>query len=109
MLSGHRRRINTEEKAKVVAALWGAEFVQFLSALAVFTVKRFEEYDELQQDDLKKRMNSSDSSKSSLYKINGAARNLIHSVPQTQVTTFAFASVFILLLWCVHMYECMLV
>ena len=45
MLSGHRRRINTEEKAKVVAALWGAEFVKLLSALAVFTVKRFEEYD----------------------------------------------------------------
>ena len=30
-----RRRVNTEEKAKVVAAVWGTEFIQFLSALAV--------------------------------------------------------------------------
>ena len=29
----HRRRIQTEEKAKVVAAFWGTEF---LAALAVF-------------------------------------------------------------------------
>ena len=27
-----RRRINTEEKAKVFAAVWGAEFIQFLAA-----------------------------------------------------------------------------
>ena len=32
--SVHRRRINTEEKAKVVAAAWGTEFIQFLAALA---------------------------------------------------------------------------
>ena len=31
----HRRRINTEEKAKVVAAVWGTEFIQFLAAQAV--------------------------------------------------------------------------
>ena len=30
----HRRRINTEEKAKVVAAVWGTEFIKFLAALA---------------------------------------------------------------------------
>ena len=41
----HRRRIYTEEKAKVVAAVWGTEFIQFLAALAV-----------LHQDDKKKRM-----------------------------------------------------
>ena len=29
-----RRRINTEEKAKVVAAVWGTEFIIFLVALA---------------------------------------------------------------------------
>ena len=29
----HRRRINTEEKAKVVAAAWGKEFFQFLAIL----------------------------------------------------------------------------
>ena len=47
MLEGspHRRRTNTEEKAKVVAAVWGKEFIQFLAALSI-----------LHQDDLKKRM-----------------------------------------------------
>ena len=27
----HRRRMKTEEKAKVVAAVWGIEFIQFLA------------------------------------------------------------------------------
>ena len=31
----HRRRIKTEEKAKVVASVWGQEFIKFLAALAV--------------------------------------------------------------------------
>ena len=31
----HRRRIETEGKAKVVASVWGAEFVKFFAALAV--------------------------------------------------------------------------
>ena len=31
----HRRRIKTEEKAKVVAAAWGAKLIQFLAALAI--------------------------------------------------------------------------
>ena len=31
----HRRRIKTEEKAKVVASVWGEEFIQFLAAIAV--------------------------------------------------------------------------
>ena len=31
----HRRRIKTEAKAKVVASVWGPEFIQFLAALAV--------------------------------------------------------------------------
>ena len=31
----HRRRIKTEENAKVVAAVWGKEFIQFLAALAI--------------------------------------------------------------------------
>ena len=42
----YKKRINTEEKAKVVAAVWGTERIQFLAALAV-----------LHWDDLKKRMN----------------------------------------------------
>ena len=48
VLQYHRRRINTEEKAKVVAAVGGTECIQFLAALAI-----------LHQDELKKRMNSS--------------------------------------------------
>ena len=32
---GHRRRIKTGEKAKVVATVWGEEFIKFLAALAV--------------------------------------------------------------------------
>ena len=31
----HRRRREGEKKAKVVASVWGAEFIQFLAALAV--------------------------------------------------------------------------
>ena len=40
----HRRMINTEEKAKVVAAAWGMELIQFLAALAMyFALGWFEE------------------------------------------------------------------
>ena len=31
----HRRRIYTEGKAKVIAAIWVTEFIQFLVALAI--------------------------------------------------------------------------
>ena len=44
----HRRRIYTEDQAKVVATVWGKKFIQTLAALAYF-----------HQDDLKKKMNSS--------------------------------------------------
>ena len=37
----HRRRIFTEDMAKVVAAVWGTEFIQFLSVLAIFSPGRF--------------------------------------------------------------------
>ena len=53
-LATHRRRIKTEEKAKVVAAVWGAEFTQFLARLAI-----------LPRTILENRMNSSFSFKSS--------------------------------------------
>ena len=33
--SGHRRRIQTEEKAKVVAAVWGTAIIQFLAAQVI--------------------------------------------------------------------------
>ena len=47
----HRIRIYTEEKAKVVAGVWGTKCIKFLVALAI-----------LHQDNLKNRMNSSFSS-----------------------------------------------
>ena len=31
----HRRRMEREAKAKVVASVWGAEFIQFLAVLPV--------------------------------------------------------------------------
>ena len=42
----HRRRVNTEEKAKVVADAWDTELIYFSAALAI-----------LHQDGLKKRIN----------------------------------------------------
>ena len=57
----HRRRINTEGKAKVVAAAWGQNCFNPCRA-SYFVIRRFEEWDELHQDDLKKMMNSSNSS-----------------------------------------------
>ena len=36
LYKGHQRRINTKEKAKVVASVWGTEYIQFLAALTVF-------------------------------------------------------------------------
>ena len=72
MCLGHRRRMEREAKAKVIASVWGAHIFQFLAALAVL-----------------------------LWSINpgkiaSAARNLINSAPQTDTTTFAFVSVSIL-------------
>ena len=34
--TSHRRRMKTEEKAKVVSAVWGTYLVQFLAALAIW-------------------------------------------------------------------------
>ena len=35
--SRHRRKMETEGKAKVVASVWGPKFVQFFAALAVLS------------------------------------------------------------------------
>ena len=43
---GHKRRIKTEEKAKVIAAAWGAEAIHFFASLDI-----------LHHDDFKNRMN----------------------------------------------------
>ena len=46
VLYRHRRRIKTEEKAKVGASVWGKESIQFLAVLAI-----------LHKDDLNNKMN----------------------------------------------------
>ena len=84
----HRRRIETEGKAKVVASVCGTEFIQFLAALAA-----------LPRSVWKKRLNSSYSFKSTEAKQlvrQGIEQNL---PPQTDATTFALASVSFVFLW----------
>ena len=44
--SGYRRRIKQEEKAKVVAAVWRRELINFLAALDIFHQDDFKETDE---------------------------------------------------------------
>ena len=39
----NRRRLNTEEKAQVIAAVWGTEFTQFIVALAILNKEDFKE------------------------------------------------------------------
>ena len=57
MCIDHRRRMEREAKAKVVASVWGADFVQFLATLA-----------DLPQSKWKNRMNSTISSKPTVEK-----------------------------------------
>ena len=80
----HRRRMEREAKAKVVASVWGTDFVQFLATLAV-----------LPRSIVKNRMNLTVSFKSTKA---SAARNWTNSVPQADATTFTFSSLSILLL-----------
>ena len=70
--SWHRRRIGTEAKAKVVASILGGKFVQFLAALYCFASVDLEETVEF------KKFNK--------------------FCPQIDETTFALASLSILLL-----------
>ena len=55
----------TEDKAKVVATVWGTDFIKLLAALAI-----------LHQDDLKNRMKSS----FTLYHP-GAIHPVLHTIP----------------------------
>ena len=54
--------LKTEEKANVVAAVWGTEFIQFLAAQATFHQDDLKNMMNCTQDNLKNRMNSSISS-----------------------------------------------
>ena len=79
--SYHWRLMETEAKARVVASVWRAEFIHCLAALAILPWSIW-----------KNRMNSTFSSKST------AARNWINSVPQTDMPTFVYASLSVLIL-----------
>ena len=57
--SKQRRRIKTEEKAKVVAAVCGTEKYSISCRASFFALGRFEEDNSLHQDDLKKMRKSS--------------------------------------------------
>ena len=44
MLYGyHRRRNSTEDKAKVVAAVWGTELIKFLAVIAILNKDNLKE------------------------------------------------------------------
>ena len=72
---GHRRRIKTAEKAKVVASVRGEEFIQYLTALAVLHKTILNNSDELHQDDLKQKDELTLLFNIVLGKIASAARN----------------------------------
>ena len=95
----HRTRINTEEKAKIVAAVWGGGGGIPCRASCFLLSDELKNRTNCTRINLKKMMNSSYSSKSSSAKVASVAKNLIIFVPQTEAMTFAFSSVFILLLW----------
>ena len=108
---GYRRRTKTEEKAKVVAAVWETELIQFLAALDIFHQNDFEEKDEWQKGCLKKFMIIRCTPYQTTTLPKGCSQKKIHlnhprqsSMPlnQTTATTLAFSSVFILLLLCLY-------
>ena len=116
----HRRRIYTEEKAKVVGAVWGTEFIIYSLQHQLFCTTVIGRiglihpllYIILVYTSFSSYHPGTNSSFpqiilvqfilffiSSWCKIASAARNLISFAPQTAATTFAFSSVSILLLW----------
>ena len=79
-----RRRITTEENAKIVAAVWGIERIQFLAARAI-----------LHHDDLKKGMNSSYSATRPWCKMGMHGKELNKFCPPSSSDDYC-------LLFCIH-------
>ena len=114
----HRRRIKTEEKSKVVAAVWGTELIQFLASLAILPLPGwFEVRNEFMLLSTLSLCNSPYFS----YRP-GEIHSIFHIVLvqnslrskewnqfclQAAATTFAISSVFILLLWLVLSVLCL--
>ena len=86
-----RRRIYTEEKEKVVAAVWGTELIQFIATLAILYQDEFILFFSVLVQFML-------FFKSSWCKTAIVTPKKWIAVPQTEATTFAFYSVFILLL-----------
>ena len=74
---GHRRRIKTEAKAKVVAAAWGTKLIQFIVAIWY-------------QDDLKKRIKLILFFKATWCKISSAANNWRRPLPSLMFKFFGW-------------------
>ena len=83
----HKRRMETEGRAQVLASAWWAEFIQFLAALAACFFASV---------DLEEKVEFILFFQIDRGKI---ARNWINSAHKTDTTTFAFASVSILPQW----------
>ena len=94
-----QKRIETEGKAKVVVSVLGAEFVQFLVALAVLLRSIWKQWLSSASLFRKKRLNSTISFKT--IETKQLARQGIEQIlpPQTDATTFVLHSVSIILLW----------
>ena len=73
--------IGSDEKAKVVASVWGAEFIQFPAALDIFCPGRFWWIGWINPF-------------FPIILVQYAARNWIHSSPRTEATNLDFSSVF---------------
>ena len=84
----HTRRMEREAKAKFVASVWGADFVQFFSTVGLEEMVEFILFFHIDWG-----------------KTASVARNWTKSAPQTDATTFAFASLSILLLWSIHIWR----
>ena len=88
-ISGHWRRVNTEEKAKVVAAVWGAHNLSNSLPCKLFCTRTI----------LKNMINSSFSSNHPraihhILQIILCGKECLNSAPQTAAMTFTFSYVF---------------
>ena len=98
-----RRRIKTEEKAEVVAYVWGEEFIQFDAALAILPRKILNNIMNLHFFFNHPWCNSSYNSSRSC-KTASAPRNWIHSPPPNSSDDLCLSTIFILLLWVQYIY-----
>ena len=95
----HRRRMETEGKAKVVKSIWGATFFQSLPR-KLFCLGLFVRNDRIQPVYLEETVEFNRFFQIDRNKTASAARNWTNFPPQTDATIFALPYVSILLLCC---------